>query len=188
MLVLFAALNRLAGVNVAIVHPRWRRSCSRRRSVGSPDRHMSFQLAGMRPGVSTCDAEAMLRCLIVDDSPRFLDAARGLLERQGITVVGVASNSAEALQRSQELRPEVTLLDIDLGGESGIELARRLHRQPGLVPAPVILISTHAEQDYAELIAASPAVGFLSKNALSAAAIRDLLAGHGDSGRGDPRP
>ena len=92
---------------------------------------MSFQLAGMRAGAPTCDPEAMmLRCLIVDDSPRFLDAARGLLERQGVTIVGVASNSAEALQRAVELRPDVTLLDIDLGGESGLELARRLHR-PG---------------------------------------------------------
>jgi CheY-like chemotaxis protein len=148
---------------------------------------MSFQLAGMRAGTPACDPEPM-RCLIVDDSPRFLDAARGLLERQGITVVGVASNSADALQRAGELRPDVTLLDIDLGGESGLELARRLHDQAGLVPAPVILISTHAEQDYAELIAASPAVGFLPKAALSADAIRDLLAGHGDGGRGDPRP
>ena len=148
---------------------------------------MSFQLAGMRPGTPTCDPEPM-RCLIVDDSPRFLDAARGLLERQGVTVVGVASNSAEALARAGELRPDVTLLDIALGGESGLELARRLHDQAGLVPAPVILISTHAEQDYAELIAASPAVGFLPKTALSAAAIRDLLAGHVDGDRGDPRP
>jgi CheY-like chemotaxis protein len=70
----------------------------------------------MRPGALPCDAEAMLRCLIVDDSPRFLDAARGLLERQGITVVGVASNSAEALQRAQELRPDVTLLYFRLAG------------------------------------------------------------------------
>ena len=152
---------------------------------------MSFQLAGMRAGTPTCNPEAMmLRCLIVDDSPRFLDAARGLLERQGVTVVGVASNGAEALQRAVELRPDVTLLDIDLGGESGLELARRLHDQAGQVPAPVILISTHAEQDYAELIAASPAIGFLSKTALSADAIRDLLAGHGDGDgdRGDPSP
>ena len=52
----------------------------------------------------------------------------------------------------------------------------------------MILISTHAEQDYAELIAASPAIGFLSKTALSADAIRALLAGHGDGDRGDPRP
>jgi DNA-binding NarL/FixJ family response regulator len=122
----------------------------------------------------------MLRCLIVDDSPRFLDAARGLLEGQGVMVVGQASSSAEALRRAEELRPDVTLLDIDLGGESGLELARRLQDQAGPAAAPVILISTHAEQDYAELIAASPAIGFLPKTALSADAIRDLLAGRGD--------
>jgi DNA-binding NarL/FixJ family response regulator len=148
---------------------------------------MSFQLAGMRAGPPGCDPEPMLRCLIVDDSPRFLDAARGLLERQGVTVVGVASTSAEALQRAGELRPDVTLLDIDLGGESGLELARRLHGLAGHVPAPVILISTHAEQDYAELIAASPAIGFLPKTAVSGDAIRELLAGRDDGG-GAPRP
>jgi CheY-like chemotaxis protein len=129
-----------------------------------------------------------MRCLIVDDSLRFLDAARGLLERQGVTVVGVASTSAEALARAQQLRPDVTLVDLDLGGESGLELARRLHDQPGLPAAPVILVSTHSEQDYAELIAASPAVGFLAKGALSAGAIRGLLGGQGDGGRGDPGP
>ncbi len=139
---------------------------------------MSFQLAGMRAGTPTWDPEPM-RCLIVDDSPRFLDAARGLLEGQGVSVVGVASNITDALQRAGELRPDVTLLDIDLGGESGLELARRLNGQGDQVPPPVILISTHAEQDYAELIAASPAVGFLSKTALSATAIRELLAGPG---------
>ncbi len=142
---------------------------------------MSFQLAGMRAGTPTCDPGPM-RCLIVDDSPRFLAAARGLLERQGISIVGVASNSADALQRVGELRPDVTLLDIDLGGESGLELARLLHDQADQAPAPVILISTHAEQDYMELIAASPAVGFLPKTALSGDAIRDLLAGNGDGG------
>jgi CheY-like chemotaxis protein len=136
----------------------------------------------MRAGTPTCDPEPMLRCLIVDDSPRFLEAARGLLERQGVTVVGVASTSVDALRRTTQLRPDVTLLDIDLGGESGLELARRLHDQAGQVPAPVILISTHAEQDYAELIAASPAVGFLPKTALSGDAIRGLLAGRGDGG------
>ena len=117
----------------------------------------------------------MLRCLIVDDSPRFLDAARGLLERQGITVVGVASTSAEAVRFAEELRPDVTLLDIDLGGQSGFEVARRLQRAATLASSRVILTSTHAEQDYADLIAASPAIGFLPKSALSGSAIRDLL-------------
>ena len=126
-----------------------------------------------------------LRCLIVDDSPRFLDAARSLLERQGITVVGSASNSAEALQRATELRPDVILIDIDLGGESGFELARQLLREAGKSRSAVILISTHCEQDYAELIAASPALGFLPKAAVSAGAIQKLLARHNENSGAD---
>ena len=115
----------------------------------------------------------MLRCLIVDDNRRFLDAARALLEREGLAIVGVASTSAEALHQVQELRPDVTLVDIDLGGESGFDLVQRL---ADLASLRMILVSTHAEQDYADLIAASPAIGFVPKSALSAAAIRALLS------------
>ena len=129
----------------------------------------------------------MLRCVIVDDSPRFLDAARGLLEREGVTVVGVASTGSDAIQRIRELRPDVTLLDIDLGTESGFEVARRLHREAGPGPSPVILISTHDEQDFADLIAASPVLGFLSKAALSASAVRDLLEAKRDLGGSAPQ-
>ena len=116
-----------------------------------------------------------LRCLVVDDSPQFLAAARSLLERQGITVAGVASTSAEALRQAVELRPDVVLMDIDLGEESGLELSHRLYEAGGSAAPPVILISTHPEEDYADLIAASPAVGFLPKISLSAAAIRAVL-------------
>jgi DNA-binding NarL/FixJ family response regulator len=133
-----------------------------------------------------CDAGTMLRCLIIDDSPHFLAAARGLLEREGVEVVGVASTGAEALRCVEALRPDVALLDIDLGGESGFEVATRLHRDTGPPPSPVILISTHAEQDYAELIAASPVIGFLSKSALSAGAIRDVLGNGGDGESATP--
>jgi len=115
----------------------------------------------------------LLRCVIVDDSRRFLDAARGLLERQGLQVVGVASNGGAAVELVQELEPDVTLLDVDLGGESGFDVARRLHARDN--PRPVILISTHSEQDYHDLIVASPVLGFLPKAELSAAAIRGLL-------------
>jgi DNA-binding NarL/FixJ family response regulator len=120
-----------------------------------------------------------VRCLIVDDSRRFLDAARGLLERQGLSVVGEASTGADALRLAAELRPDVTLVDIDLGGESGFEVARRLSQQAVAEASRMILISTHAEEDYAELIAASPAIGFLSKSELSGGAIRALLGGQG---------
>jgi len=116
-----------------------------------------------------------MRCVIVDDSPRFLDAARGLLVRQGVAVVGTATTTAEATDVVEHSRPDVVLVDIDLGGESGFDLITRL--QAAGASAPMILISTHAEQDYADLIAASPAIGFVAKTSLSAAAIRGLLDG-----------
>ena len=114
-----------------------------------------------------------MRCLIVDDSRHFLEAARGLLLREGVTVVGTATSAAEAGELVEGLRPDVVLVDIDLGDESGFDLVVQL-RSAGS-PPPMILISTHAEQDYADLIAASPAIGFVPKTNLSAAAIQRLL-------------
>ena len=67
-----------------------------------------------------------LRCLIVDDSDTFLRAASVLLEGEGVTVAGVASNSAEALRQARALRPDVILVDVGLGEESGFDLARQL--------------------------------------------------------------
>nr|EJI94390.1 response regulator [Rhodococcus sp. JVH1] len=126
-----------------------------------------------------------MRCFIVDDSPSFRDAARNLLEQEGITVVGVASTSAEALRGVEELRPDVTLVDVNLGEESGFTLAEQFHHVGRCASSPVILISTLDEQDLADLIDASPVVGFLSKSALSAGAIYDLLASR-DGDDGDP--
>ena len=123
----------------------------------------------------------MLRCLIVDDSTPFLSAARRWLERQGITVVGVASTAAEAMQQAAELQPDVVLVDIDLGGESGFDVTRQLQETAGLDSFQVILISAYAEEDYAELIAASSAVGFLPKTALSGQRIRELVAQAGQN-------
>jgi DNA-binding NarL/FixJ family response regulator len=116
------------------------------------------------------------RCVIVDDNPGFLEAARVLLERQGVDVLAVASNGADGLRRARELRPDVVLVDILLGEESGLELARRMVEEDG---PKVILISTHAEADFAELIADTPAVGFVPKSELSACAIRRLVDASG---------
>ena len=135
---------------------------------------------------ATCNAEDQmawnpwvmaLRCLLVDDNEPFIEAARVLLRRQGIDVVGAASTGAEALRLAGELRPDVVLVDIDLGGESGFELTRQLTQESTLASSSVILISTHSEADFADLIAASPAIGFLSKSHLSAEAIHELLGG-----------
>jgi CheY-like chemotaxis protein len=118
-----------------------------------------------------------IRCLLVDDSDAFLKAGSALLQREGITVAGVASTSAQALRQARELRPDLVLVDIGLGEESGFDLARLLAQDEHGGNAPVILISARAETDYAELIAQSPAAGFLAKPDLSAQAISRIL-GH----------
>lgn len=123
------------------------------------------------------------RCLIVDDSPEFLDAARRLLQHQGIDVAGVASSGAEALVLAERLRPDVTLVDIDLGGEDGFAVVRQLADRDGHAAGKVILISTHSIEEFAELIEASPAIGFISKTALSAEAIRRLATDSLESGQ-----
>jgi CheY-like chemotaxis protein len=126
-----------------------------------------------------------LRCLLVDDSAHFLQGARVLLEREGL-VVDVASTGAEALRRAEEFRPDVVLVDISLGGESGFELVRRFGDEGDTTTSPacelrIILLSTHQQEDFEELIEESPALGFLAKSSLSARAVYELL--HSKGGR-----
>ena len=116
-----------------------------------------------------------IRCLLVDDSHAFLTTASDLLQQEGVTVVGVASNSAEALQQAHTLRPDVILVDIGLGDENGFDLARLLAGNGQGNSAEVILISARAETDYGDLITESPAAGFLVKSELSARAIDRIL-------------
>ncbi len=115
------------------------------------------------------------RVLLVDDNRSFLHAARVLLEREDVGVVGLASTTAEALLATERCNPDVVLVDINLAGESGFDLAARLAARNGGRDLPVILISTHAETDLQELIAGSSAVGFLAKSDLSAQAISAIL-------------
>jgi DNA-binding NarL/FixJ family response regulator len=121
-------------------------------------------------------AEKRLRCVIVDDNPVFIEVATRLLERGGLDIVGTASTIAQALDRVSELRPDVTLVDVDLGGESGFVLVAALHRSNSDGALNVILTSAHSEQDFADMIAASDALGFLPKADLSPEAVHDLLA------------
>jgi DNA-binding NarL/FixJ family response regulator len=118
-----------------------------------------------------------LRCLIVDDDDAFRQEMGALLEEQGISVVGGAASGTEALTRIEQSRPDVVLVDIDLRGESGLALTRMLGERANGASFPhIVLISTHDEGEYADLIEASPAVGFVSKTELSGAAIERMLA------------
>jgi CheY-like chemotaxis protein len=113
--------------------------------------------------------------LIVDDSHQFIEAALGLLRRERVHAEAVMTIAA-ALEQTEALRPDVVLVDVMLAGESGLDLARRLAAPERACRPPVILISTHSAEDLEDLIAASPAVGFLPKSELGAEAILSLLA------------
>jgi CheY-like chemotaxis protein len=141
---------------------------------GTTTSDMAASWDGALPSRSYADL-VVLRCVIVDDNPGFLQAARALLEQEGLQVVGVASTAAEAVRCLADLHPDVTLVDIDLGEDSGFEVAQRLFDDPSVDPGQLVLISAHAEDDFADLIEASPAVGFLVKPTLSATAIERLL-------------
>jgi len=120
-----------------------------------------------------------LRCLIVDDNRDFLRAATNVLERDGITVVGAASTGALARHACHELRPDVVLLDIQLGEETGFDVARQLAGELGRDKPRVILISAYSVEDFAALTADLPTVSFLPKTALSATAVLGILASPG---------
>jgi DNA-binding NarL/FixJ family response regulator len=113
-----------------------------------------------------------IRCVIVDDSQCFRASARRLLSTQGICVVADAADSRQALRAVEEQEPDVVLVDVGLGAESGFELAARIES------SPVIMVSSLAADDIAdmaELIARCRAIGYLPKDQLSGFAITRLL-------------
>lgn len=86
-------------------------------------------------------------------------------------MVGTVATAAECLRAAQELAPDVILVDVDLGADSGLALAA------GLVKAGrnVIFMSSHAAEDYAELVAGTAALGFIPKSELCRDAIEAIL-------------
>ena len=124
-----------------------------------------------------------LRCLIVDDNEPFLEIAAASLAGESLDVVGTATTSAEALRHVAEHQPDVVLVDINLGEESGFELARTLVERFPQLASGVVLISTRAEQDFGGLIKASPAVGFVPKTRLSGKLVRELVVSRSPADR-----
>jgi DNA-binding NarL/FixJ family response regulator len=132
----------------------------------------------MRPPRLICHSRPVpFRCLIVDDNQRFLEVARRSLEGQGLDVVHIATSIDTALAAIEAGRPDVVLIDVSLGEESGFELLRRLIERFPHLAGRGIMISTRAEEDYTDLMDGMSAAGFLAKSALSVNAIRALIPG-----------
>jgi len=143
----------------------------------SVKRPRGLRLAAMRRhALPAILAIVQIRCLIVDDNAEFVAAARVILEGCRFTIAGTAATAVDALACVQDLQPDLVLLDIDLGEDSGFDVARQLNARETSSGPQVIFVSTHPGDEFADLIAESPALGFIAKAELSPAAILKLLA------------
>jgi DNA-binding NarL/FixJ family response regulator len=126
------------------------------------------------PSPLRCDAAGMKpTLLIVDDHAGFRALARRLLTAGGFKVVGEAADGHGAVAAARELRPDVVLLDVQLPGMDGFQVAERLG--DGEADPAVVLISSRDRADYGPRVDRCGARGFIPKADLSAAAVRALL-------------
>ena len=113
------------------------------------------------------------RVLIVDDDPAFRTVVRELLTCSGFDVVGEAGDAAEALAEFSRLRPTIVLVDVQLPGPDGFEVAQRLAELD--VPPKVVLTSNRDRSAYRRRLAGSPVCGFIAKADLAGPALAELL-------------
>jgi DNA-binding NarL/FixJ family response regulator len=120
----------------------------------------------------------LIRCIIVDDNHHFLRVVNDVLNHEGIAVVGLASTSAEALSLASRHLPDIVLVDVRLGAESGFDLAQRLMAAAPAWQPTVVLMSTYPEDGIRPMLEVSPAAAFIRKSAISGPAIREAHRRH----------
>jgi DNA-binding NarL/FixJ family response regulator len=114
--------------------------------------------------------------LIVDDDATFRALARRRLALDGFDPVGEAAEGAAAIRAACALRPDVVLLDVQLPGADGFEVAGRL-RECGITT--VVLTSVREREDYGERLTQCGARGFVPKAALSGPVLRAAMGSAG---------
>jgi DNA-binding NarL/FixJ family response regulator len=112
--------------------------------------------------------------LIVDDHPAFRAVARKLLARHGYEIVGEAGDGEAALAAVCALRPDVVLLDVQMPGLDGFEVAARL--RAARRPPAIVMVSSRDGEDFGGLIEQSGVRGFIPKHDLSGTALDAALA------------
>ncbi len=119
------------------------------------------------------------RILLIDDHPLVREGLASLInQQQDMIVCGQAEDSAEAITRIREDRPDVALVDISLKNESGLELVKNLEAEFPLVA--LIVLSMHDEALYAERALRAGARGYVMKRESTKSiltAIRRVLGG-----------
>jgi DNA-binding NarL/FixJ family response regulator len=121
----------------------------------------------------------MIRVLIADDHALVRDGLRRIIEASdGLSVADEAVDGDQAIAKVRSGGCDLLLLDMSMPGKSGLELIRHVR---GITPKlPILVLSMHAEDQYAVRAIRSGASGYLTKDSASAelvAAIRKVAAG-----------
>ena len=104
----------------------------------------------------------MLTILITDDEPHVVELVRVTLEDEHVRVIE-ASDGATALALADRLEPELIFLDVNLPDLSGIEVCRRLRRQPRLAGSSIVMLTAAAQQEDISRGLAAGATQYLTK-------------------------
>ena len=103
-----------------------------------------------------------IRVVLADDHPVVRTGIRNLLSRSAdINVVGEASNGSEALQMCADLKPDVLLLDMEMPGIKGVEVAQKLKNQENEIH--ILALSAYDDKQYILELLESGASGYLTK-------------------------
>jgi DNA-binding NarL/FixJ family response regulator len=114
-----------------------------------------------------------LTVVIIDDNDDFLVSAAGLLNDEGLCVVGCIADPTIAVAEVSRLQPSLVLLDIQLPTSSGFELAAELAL---IEPRPaVVLTSSRAARSYGHALRTAPVRGFILKGELSGEALAAMV-------------
>ena len=102
------------------------------------------------------------RILVVDDNPINIELATHVLEREGFVVAG-ASDAATASASVQRFAPDLILMDIQMPGMDGLELARSLKREPVTWHVVIVAFTAYAMKGDEAKMRAAGCDGYIPK-------------------------
>ncbi len=121
-----------------------------------------------------------IRVLLAEDHTIVRKGLRSLLDAEaGMEVIGEAANGREAVDKVQQLLPDVVVMDIAMPGLNGLEATRQIKKR--FPEVKVVILTVHTNEEYIRQILRAGASGYLVKQA----APRELIAAIRAAQRGD---
>lgn len=117
-----------------------------------------------------------LKVLLVDDHERFRQSVAAFLNEQGsVEIVGEAANGDEAITKTEQLHPDLVLMDVDMPKRNGFEATREIKLQNP--ETKVVILSMHGSEIYRRAAWRHAADGFIDKSSMKEALLALIMDG-----------